>query len=327
MSWLYSIGIGKRNRDYDAGKGVTQLDRPVISIGNLSTGGTGKTPMVHLIVSLLQEQGHHPVIAMRGYGARPGEKGDEQLEHEQALPGVPIVAQPDRIAGLSAFFASEAGRGVDRVVLDDGFQHRKIARDLDIVLIDATRPPDRDALLPKGHLREPIGSLQRAGIVVLTHAERVDADEINRLRSLVGGYTQAHVLVASHVWSVIHQYTRSGSAWEHASVSPDDLRSQRVYAASAIGNPGAFLDMAKSHSLHIVHHHMMADHASFSESQAQAWSKAQEGQHSVSLLLTRKDWVKASKLESWNDGDRVIVPELSIKFESDEALRRAVQDV
>lgn len=327
LSWLYSIGINHKNRRYDAGQGVARLNRPVISVGNLSTGGTGKTPMVHLVVRMLQELGHQPVIAMRGYGAKPGEKGDEQLEHEQAVAGVPIVAQPDRLAGLRSLFASVTGQSLDVVVLDDGFQHRKIARDLDMVLIDATRPPDRDALLPRGHLREPLRSLGRADLVILTHTEQLDQEEIGELVRRVSVYAPAPVLTARHIWSGVTQYTRQEHGWSAELIPLDAMASKRVYAASAIGNPQAFLAMARQHGLKVVHHHQLGDHAAFSESQAQAWGNAQTQPDSPPLLMTRKDWVKAEKLGSWGDGVRVIVPELSVEIEDVERLRIAIQSV
>ena len=116
LSKLYTIGINHQNRKYDRGIGVTTLDRPVISIGNLSTGGTGKTPVVEHVVRTLMEQGHHPAIAMRGYKAKPGQMSDEEREHASILKGVPIVAQPDRIAGLQKLFACELGEQIDCVV-------------------------------------------------------------------------------------------------------------------------------------------------------------------------------------------------------------------
>lgn len=325
LSWLYSVGINHQNRRYDAGRGVTVLDRPVISIGNLSTGGTGKTPMVHLIVRMLEGMGHRPVIAMRGYGAKPGEKGDEQLEHERALPGVPIIAQPDRKAGLRSFFATQEGSAIDTVVLDDGFQHRKIARDLDIVLIDATRPPDQDALLPRGHLREPIDSLERAGLVVLTHSEQIDQTALQRLRDIVSSHTDAPVMVAQHAWSSLTQHTRLAGGWGSEAVSLDSLASKRVHAVCAIGNPHAFLAMARARRLDVVAHDELADHATMSESHALAWSRVQKESNSHWLMMTRKDWVKAEQLKSWDEGVQVIVPELCVEIDDEQRLSAIIR--
>src|SRR5881394_190373 len=137
---VYGAAISLRNRRFDRGKGVVTFDRPVVSVGNLSVGGTGKTPMVLHLARVLTEAGHRPCVAMRGYGAADGQKADEAREYHRAIRNLPVVAQPDRTLGLIELFGTEHGSEVDCVILDDGFQHRQIARQYDIVLIDATRP-------------------------------------------------------------------------------------------------------------------------------------------------------------------------------------------
>ncbi|CAN0548494.1 unnamed protein product, partial [Laminaria digitata] len=312
------LGSSPRHRGCEGGCGVTRLDRPVISVGNLSTGGTGKTPMVHLIINALKQNGHHPAIAMRGYGAKPGEKGDEQREHELALPGVPIVAQPNRLSGLSALFATSKGERVDCVVLDDGFQHRKIARELDIVLIDATRPPNRDALLPRGHLREPIGSLSRAGLVILTHAERVDVDELRRIEAMLRRENaRCPILRARHVWAGCTRFSRVEDRWESESMAAEQLRARRVRAVCGIGNPDAFRAMLVQHGLEVEAMFELPDHAKFGESDLHTWISQRDGAEIQDFFMTRKDWVKAAGLGAWPVGLSVIVPELAIDLGDD----------
>lgn len=316
ISWVYRQAIGRRNRGFDAGKGVVKLDRPVISVGNLSTGGTGKSPMVHLIVGMLREQGHTPVIAMRGYGAKPGQKGDEQLEHERELPGVPVVAQPDRVAGLRAYFGGAGGGEVDCVVLDDGFQHRRIARDLDIVLIDASRPPDRDALLPRGHLREPMDSLARAGLVVLTHAERVEAAELDRLRSLVSRYSPScPVRSARHAWHELRRYCRTADGWEEEVILPDHLRGMRARVVCGIGNAGALVDMVRGAGIEPTGVICLRDHARIDRETIEGLMEPQNPLADDPVLMTRKDWVKADVSPAWPPGSRVIVPCLRMEID------------
>ena len=206
LSWAYSAAIRRINRKFDRGRGVVRFDRAVISVGNLSVGGTGKTPMVKWLARALVEAGHRPCIAMRGYGAGKGQS-DEAGEYERDLSGVPVVAQANRTLGLIQLFSREHdadGPHSDVVILDDGFQHRRIARDLDIVLIDATRNPFADRLLPAGWLREPVDSLRRAGAVVITHAESANAAEVTaldrRIADCRGG--EGAVAVCRHVWTV-----------------------------------------------------------------------------------------------------------------------------
>ena len=327
LSWLYSIGINRRNRGFDRGQGVTKIDRPVISIGNLSTGGTGKTPMVHLIVRMLLDAGKKPVIAMRGYGAKPGQKGDEQLEHEQALPGIPVVAQPDRLEGLRQLFSTDEGGMIDCVVLDDGFQHRKIARDLDIVLIDATRPPDRDALLPRGHLREPIDSLRRAHVVVLTHCELTEESELTRLRGMIAEHAPGvTVLTARHVWGVMHSYIRNDGVWDSSSVPVSDLSRQVVQCVCGIGNSDAFVRMVVASDMKIDRRIVLSDHEPLNDKLLRELTGRSGHSQIAPIIMTRKDWVKAKSLPGWPSGAHVYVPELTMEIDDVHTLKSAVQE-
>ena len=315
---LYRVGIQHRNRAFDAGKGVIRLDRPVISIGNLSTGGTGKTPMVHLVLRLLLDAGRQPVIAMRGYGAAPGEKGDEQQEHESAFPNVPVVAQPDRIAGLRELLKTDTGGRLDSVVLDDGFQHRQIARDLDIVLIDATRPPTRDGLLPRGHLRDPIESLNRAGLVVLTHCERVTDESLNQLRSGITPYLadSVSVLHAQHTWAHITQFVKLEDGWDQGKIGLEHFTDQDVLLVCGIGNADAFVSMAEDSGFRIAREYRLGDHEPLSNGQIDELNGSAEV-HGRSILMTQKDWVKVRGHPVWEPGTRVLVPSLSMDLGND----------
>jgi tetraacyldisaccharide 4'-kinase len=149
LSAIYAGIVSRRNRAFDAGRGVVTLDRPVISVGNLSVGGTGKTPLVAHVLEVLGGAGRNPCVAMRGYGSGRGRESDEAMLYRDQFLSVRIVAQPDRVEGLLALLASDDGGHVDSVVLDDGFQHRRLARQVDLVLVDATRDPfaDRPRLL------------------------------------------------------------------------------------------------------------------------------------------------------------------------------------
>ena len=148
-SLLYGLAVRARNARFDRGRTVVPVTVPVISVGNVTVGGTGKTPMVTWVTRRLLDAGMRPVIAMRGYGARPGrgdeadeaDEADEVMEHRLRLGDVPVVADPDRVAALRSFLPEHAG--IDCVVLDDGFQHRRLGRDLDLVLMGA-ESPERD---------------------------------------------------------------------------------------------------------------------------------------------------------------------------------------
>ena len=185
---------------------------PVISVGNLTLGGTGKTPMVKWLAQWLHTHRIRPAIVSRGYGARSTERGagsmeqenleggsrvllpaprsllpalnDEAMELHRSLPEVPHVQNPDRVAGAERAI-NEFGCQV--VLLDDGFQHRRLARDLDIVLLDASAPFGFEHVFPRGMLREPIEGLERASVVCLTRADLLNETDRAMIRQRVAG--------------------------------------------------------------------------------------------------------------------------------------------
>lgn len=178
---IYGAAVRRRNRYYDDPRRAIRVPMPVLSVGNLAVGGTGKTPLVAWLVGRLQERGRKPAVVTRGYGGRAGRGplsvslgdgplvassicGDEPWLLGRRLRGALVIAGSDRVAG-AAFARS---RGADVVVLDDGFQHRRLHRDLDLVLLDGARPFGNGRLLPAGPLREPVDSLRRADVVVVT---------------------------------------------------------------------------------------------------------------------------------------------------------------
>ena len=162
---IYRFAIDRRNNRFENDSdAITKVDVPVISIGNLTTGGTGKTPLVIWLCRQIRQRNRRVAIISRGYGAETSDRktvkpNDEAMELGQRLPDVPHLQNPDRIA--SATIAIEELE-TQFIVMDDGFQHRHLHRDLDIVVVDATEPFGYGYLLPRGLLREPVKSLSRA---------------------------------------------------------------------------------------------------------------------------------------------------------------------
>ena len=181
----YALAMRVRNLRYNLTRYVHVADVPVISVGNLTLGGTGKTPLVAWIARWLRQRDVRVTIVSRGYGAERGEPNDEALELEQRLPDVPHLQNADRVA--AAHTAIEEF-DCQVVVLDDGFQHRRLARDLDIVLLDACEPFGFGHVFPRGLLREPISGLKRADVVVLSRADMVDPERRAQIRHEVGRY-------------------------------------------------------------------------------------------------------------------------------------------
>lgn len=317
LSWGYGIGIGYQNRKFDRGIGVTTLNRRVISVGNLSAGGTGKTPMVHWVANQLIQAGNSPVIAMRGYRALPGEMGDEEREHRSALPDVPVVAQPDRIAGLEKLFRCH--EQIDHVILDDGFQHRKIARDVDIVLIDASSPPFRDALLPRGFLRDPVSSLARADAIVVTHREMVSDDELDKLIDWLEEHASGcPIAVASHVWECVSIYEWNGEKWDRHKRTVEQIKEEQLVGVCAIGNPDGFFQQMRASGWEVVGEQSLRDHDAYDTKTVRQILQLLKKSAGSALCMTRKDWVKAEGKFVTMDGLRIVVPELGFEFQSGE---------
>lgn len=309
VSALYKREITRRNEKFDRGDGVVTLDRPVISVGNLSVGGTGKSPMVARVVRTLRDGGFWPAVAMRGYGSSKTAHGssDEADEYRALFPDLPIVAQPNRTAGLIDLFATEEGERVDVVVLDDGFQHRRLARQVDIVLIDCTRSPVEDALLPAGRLREPIESLSRAHAVILTHAESVSDAEVEQiLRTVLEVKREIVLAVSEHAWS---GFDVTGE--EHP-VSARWLSGKRVLGVCAIGNPGPFFRELGKRAGGVKQEIRLRDHDPYREATVERVIRAAEGADAI--VCTAKDWSKLSRVAPGRWPVPVVRPRLELRL-------------
>lgn len=323
---LYRFEINRRNRAFDQAKRITRLRQPVVSIGNLSVGGTGKTPMVAQIVRWLREAGHDPAIAMRGYKSAGG-RSDEAEAYARAFDDLPIVAQPDRLAGLLALLETPRGNRIDCIVLDDGFQHRKIARDLDIVLIDASRNPFTDRLLPAGWLREPVTSLARADAVVVTHAELMTRRPMTRelwfpltLRLGKG----KPIALTRHAWTALDVLADGED--RHQPV--EWLRAKRILALCAIGNPHAFTEAARAATCSSkgegeVTPMILPDHDPYREKTIARAIQAAQGLDAI--VTTDKDWSKLREVAPDRWPCPIVRPRLRLTFDRGEAeLHRAV---
>lgn len=228
---LYGAGVYVRTCAYDRGwKHATRVAAPVISVGNLTTGGTGKTPVVAWAVQRLQGWGLTPGILSRGYGRMDATGNDEKLVLDQLCPGVPHIQQPDRAAAAQMLITNH---GCDVLLLDDGFQHRRLARDLDLVLIDALQPWGYGSLLPRGLLREPRSALRRAHLIGLTRADQVDSETRERMRQEIAAATAAPVVEIAFVPTGL-----VNTAGTRAPLSR--LHETTLGACCGIGHPQAF---------------------------------------------------------------------------------------
>lgn len=294
FSWVYGGAVRVRNALFDVGlRRVEQVGVPVISVGNVSVGGTGKTPTVMWLVERSRQLGREVGVLARGYGRAPGaELNEEGAMLAARFPGLRQVQDPDRVRGGRLLVE----QGVDVIVLDDGFQHRRLHRDRELLCVDARAPLADAALLPAGRLREPLSSLRRADVIVLTRAERLAPADIEaRRRQLraIGGH-ELLVYASEHA-------ARDVVAMPSGEVMGlGVLRGKRLGLLSAIACPEAFEQSAVALGAEVAWHVRRRDHHRFTAAEVAqvAERAAREG---VQLLVTEKDAPKlvALPVEPW----------------------------
>lgn len=272
LEWLYYLIISLRYFLYRIGiVKVQNLPCQVISIGNITTGGTGKTPLVRFLATACKERSLRALIISRGYKSKgkeakiifdgkellvtPEEAGDEALMLSQVLPGIPIITGVDR---YSAGRLALAEFQPDLILLDDAFQHWQLARSKDLVLIDATNPFGFGHLLPRGLLREPLKALKRADLFLIT---RVNAVEEEKLAEIVGVLTRynesAPVFMARYENKALRLYEEKGQSRK---LEADYLQGKKVLAFSGIGNPASFQQSLEGCGAEVIHHFIYPDH-------------------------------------------------------------------
>lgn len=280
----YTVVMRWRNRRYDLGQAkIEHVDAPVISVGNLTLGGTGKTPLVEWIARWLRARDIRVTLVSRGYGAEDGARNDEARELEQKLPDVPHLQNPNRAeAARTAIEEFDA----QVILLDDGFQHRRLARDLDIVLIDASEPFGYGHVFPRGMLREPLDSLRRADFVVLTRADMVGESQRLRIRA------EVHRHAPDAGWAeVAHAPQRllsaNGDEWDLKW-----LRGQRVAAFCGIGNPQGFEHTLQQCGCEVAGFRTFPDHHQYTRDDVESIITWAEKLDVACLVCTHKDLVK-----------------------------------
>jgi tetraacyldisaccharide 4'-kinase len=282
----YRLIIAGRNFGFDRGwLRSYRADVPVISIGNLTVGGTGKTPLVRYVARKLREQGVRVALVSRGYGAEPGEENDEALELAWGLADVPHLQQPDRVE--AARIAVEELES-ELILMDDGFQHRRLQRDLDIVVIDATCPFGFGRLLPRGLLREPLRALRRAGVILISRADAVSPETRHAISSRLTRIAPRAILVQAAHRPV------GLLGWPDRRADLSHLQDRRVAVLSAIGNPEAFVETVRRSGGQVIDMLALPDHDHYDAAtmeRVRHWL-ADVGDRRVEVICTHKDLVK-----------------------------------
>ena len=299
LSLAYEACVRLRNAGFDGGLfPVHRLPCRVVSVGNLTAGGTGKTPTVIAMAAALRAAGERVSVVLRGYRSEGAgtrvvsdgrtirlgwrEAGDEAVLLAQRLPGVPVVVGGDRVAAGRLAIAEFRPQ---TILLDDGFQHRRIHRDADLVLIDATDPFGGQWLLPRGRLREPVGGLRRANAILVTHA-----DEAADLEGVV------HTLAREAPGRPIAQGIFRGCCLRELRSGQDSpvalIRGKRVLAVSGIANPYGFHRTLEGLGAVVVDRVVYRDHHAFDEGDHRRIVGAAKTSGADWVVTTEKDAVR-----------------------------------
>ena len=312
----YASAVILRNKLYDTGAlAARRLSRPVISIGNLSTGGTGKTPMVRWIAERLRDDGHRVAILSRGYGAPAGGLGDELTMLERQLNGTSAAKVwlrdgPDRFATGKRLLHEHPE--IDVILLDDGFQHRRLARDLNIVLISAVEPFGFGHVIPRGLLREPLSGLRRANAIVLTHADQLGSEALSAIEKQVRRQN-----AAAPIYQAIHRPVGLKSR-DGAQHPVDELSQRRFFAFCGIANPQVLQRDLSQFPASFVGGHWFGDHHHYTSRDLKRIADAARGCGAELLVTTAKDWVKVEPIADSSNGLPIWAIDVRIQFRGDD---------
>lgn len=280
---VYGLGVAVRNAAFDGGwKRTYRAGVPVVSVGNITLGGTGKTPMVEWVARWYRRRGLRVAIISRGYG-HAGGINDEGMVLEENLSDVPHLQDPDRVK-LAAVAVSELE--TELIILDDGFQHRQLARDLDLVMIDALDPFGLGRLFPRGLLREPIGSLRRASAVILSRADLLEPAERAEIRRKVQSSAPSVPFIESR-HAPLDLIDGDGQVYPL-----DELTGNDVAAFCGIGNPEGFRRTLQPRCRQILDMRVFPDHHLYTASDVGSLAGWARDLHAELALTTQKDLVK-----------------------------------
>jgi len=336
LGMLYGAVTRARLRLYRSGFLKSEsVGAPVVSVGNLTAGGTGKTPLVEWAARALAREGLRACVLTRGYGradesrrvvasdsvrvlAEAAECGDEpRLLAERLLGAASVVCDRDRVA--AARWAREE-LGAEVFVLDDGFQHLRIARDLDIVTVDATDPWGGRQLLPHGRLREPLEGLRRAHLIIITRAEQApDIHRLKRETERFGGGQQPVIISRSRTRVV----RPLGQSEQSAYASASSASAYKAAAFCALGNPQVFFEHLRRSGYTLAHTRAFPDHHVYTQRDADRITREAQERGAEALLTTAKD---AVKLRCLRFELPCFVVELEIEFEDERPLRKLLRE-
>jgi len=310
VSWVYGIGNDLHRRWHESVMKPTQMSVPVISIGNITCGGTGKTPMVISLARYMITMGAKVCVVSRGYGKQgdqaltvvsdgEGEfadcrqSGDEPLLIARSVPKAVVIVGTDR---FEACKKAVERFGCDAILLDDGFQHYPLARHLDIVLIDYADDLENNNLLPAGRLREPLYQLKRAGHVVITKVpHNYDQARLRRIKATAVNFSDASVNTCRFIAQGLTKVP-------FGPVAPvSSINHHAVIAFCGLARPEGFFSTLKDLGLNVVAQKAFGDHHWYEAQDLEALRQLKKDHDATLLITTQKDAVKLSGLGNTDD--------------------------
>jgi tetraacyldisaccharide 4'-kinase len=295
LSWMYGALVGLNNFLFDSGlRKSHQLNVPVISVGNLTWGGTGKTPLIIWLVQILKQQQLRVVILTRGYMADSPHglsESDEAVMMKEILGDVPILTGKNRFQNALEY---QKEKKVDVFLLDDGFQHRKLKRDLNIVAVDALNPFGNGALIPRGILREPISKISRADAVVLTKADCAP-EVLTRISDMIKRYNPKVSISKS-----VHQPVSVSSLQGGEPLDLSWIAGKNISAVCSIADPKSFKKILEQLQGKVVKLFSFEDHHRYCQEDVRKIFDDSAGLSAQALMTTHKDAVKLKVFEKKN---------------------------
>jgi tetraacyldisaccharide 4'-kinase len=340
-SFFYASAIAIRNFFYDSGIFKKhKVNAVVISVGNITTGGTGKTPLVIRLCNFLRQKNISCAVLTRGYKTQKQATGHESLHRTpnggatshkpratidepaviaQSCPDAVVIVNPDRIAGAKEAIEKHNAKVL---ILDDGFQHRRLFRNLDIVAIDAAEPFGFGRLLPAGLLREPTNSLKRADAVVITRSDLVGESELNSLEQRLLEINPKLLIVKS-----VHKPSKIQFS-DDKEQSPEYLKGKRIFAFCGIGSPDSFLRTLERCGAVVGGAQIYDDHYHYTEDDVSYLMQKAEQINADIIITTLKDWTKMrhpDAIKTANIPFAYIAIELNIT-DGEDKLRRLIAE-
>jgi tetraacyldisaccharide 4'-kinase len=313
--WVLSIGFGLgvavRRLFYETGILTRhRLCKPVISIGNLTWGGVGKTPLVQCVIEVIQGINKRPAVLLRGYIPKDQRQrmmfSDEAVLLNRNLPNIPIVPARDRVRAAREFLAQT---DVDVLVCDDAFQHDQLERNLDIVVLDAVNPFGNGHLIPRGILREPLKALARADLFVVTRADHGHCN----LEKLKDRLHQSHP--TTPIYETVHRPMTFINWPQGKERALSCIRGEKVVSFCSIGNPSSFQRTLEDMGAFVAHQFAFPDHYAYRKQDLESIGSYCRQQGVGTVVMTQKDAVKLSEIfVPTMGGIRCLVLVIKIEF-------------